>query len=1420
MRRRWFLCLVLAMASPVNAAELRLVGVLGNSGGDGDTLARFSGKPATGMGPVFDRQNTVWERGGSTQLNRYALDGRLLASFPLPDIHHRNRDQLTLVGDTLLLKLGKSLYRLPVSATAGTKPERLPGNAEVLSSSSFAGRAAIYDAGQVLWLDAKTGERTAIAKAASSVHFLFVDGDGTVFGFGNHQVQAWKEGQAITGYPRPFRGARPQKIGDFWYSHADHGTIFRYNAQFEPDPGVVAGGASGSFIGYLPRSVDITHGVGIVPIRDDLVAVSGFRGVVQILQWRENETQFEVVRRIGPLFGLEAVALDADGNIWTPFGSWRWSAAAETPLTQGDVMPSAVTQPVVVGGKSLCFVKQHYSYVLRAHGPLIDEHGWAHMETRGVKGLAFDQRPKGATGFTNLQGKRQLLVTDPTGKATVYTLLESGQISEDPVGTTNLPGLQHCTSLAWLEGHLLAADRGALVVFSQTAAGWEEKTRHPGYAAGGYVQSDGQRIVVSDVGEGRVQLFDSLDLSKPIATLAGLSTPTHVAVSGDRVVVYESGKQRLLKLEFGSLAPPQASPTVKSITVAPKSNEFRSVDFVEIGKPGGLPVAVAIREQKDGLLVALKVPDAATKVLLGAANDQQAYVAKGTQLRLPAGDRSNLRLAVSVNTPQQQERLRFVDGQPIHAPFSKDPQDWAPFDLNNYHEIVAERREQIRIEFQQPADGKATLVIENEAGQRIRNLVSGRSFGAGDQTVVWDGLDENGQLVAPGTYRWRGVAHPGIKPDFRMTFAGGREPVNARPWGPNHGLLHSAVSDGQHVYFAASVTEGGWALVALDADGKFVQGYEHQHGFGIEHDAIAVDDKYLYCAQDGFIWGGHHGIDWKSDQWKSTWNLTVVRYDLKSGRMVEFPKKQRAIVADTLEVGPGSLHPDLKSFNLGGLAAAGGRIYVGSRGKQAVLVFDSETGKQVDSIPMKNVRHLASDGDTVFAATDAGVFRVKDGQQLVKAGAMELSGLTIGPRGDLWVSDGQSHQIHRFTTRGELVETLGKPGGPYKGRYDPDRMVNPAGLTFGPEGKMWVTEKRWNPKRVLAWDLEKKSVVYEKFGIPHYGGDGSGFDPQNARRWIGLGCFWDVDLEAGTARPTHIMALEEAHFQYYHPQGYSFFREAGRTFLCARGKIALICEVLKDGTIREIAACCGTHHFAYGCNWKPPQAYIDAFYAKWPEKRKQEKPGKGGEGKPWAGRVAGVLWVDRNADGQTQQDEFTFTEEGVQFADGVWGHRQNGLTLRFPAAVGKQVKIVEIQPKGFLSNGIPDYPTLEDAVKNSALDVSLTPGYQRQGVSTAGDRFGRFVLNSAPELNAYDSQGKQLWTYPSDWSGVHGSHKAPLPETGVLQGALGILGMAPFDDQADVFFLNGNHGRCFLLTSDGIYLDEAFTDVRVSYLKK
>jgi hypothetical protein len=119
-----FTALLLASLTALHAAELRFAGTLGNS-----DVAQpvFAGKPAAGIGPVLDDESTLWERGGSNRLNRYALDGRLLARFEVPEGDERGNDQLTRVGGLLAPRLRKALYTLPTKAAPGTKPTRLKG---------------------------------------------------------------------------------------------------------------------------------------------------------------------------------------------------------------------------------------------------------------------------------------------------------------------------------------------------------------------------------------------------------------------------------------------------------------------------------------------------------------------------------------------------------------------------------------------------------------------------------------------------------------------------------------------------------------------------------------------------------------------------------------------------------------------------------------------------------------------------------------------------------------------------------------------------------------------------------------------------------------------------------------------------------------------------------------------------------------------------------------------------------------------------------------------------------------------------------------------------------------------------------------------------------------------------------------------
>jgi hypothetical protein len=138
--------------------------------------------------------------------------------------------------------------------------------------------------------------------------------------------------------------------------------------------------------------------------------------------------------------------------------------------------------------------------------------------------------------------------------------------------------------------------------------------------------------------------------------------------------------------------------------------------------------------------------------------------------------------------------------------------------------------------------------------------------------------------------------------------------------------------------------------------------------------------------------------------------------------------------------------------------------------------------------------------------------------------------------------------------------------------------------------------------------------------------------------------------------------------------------------------------------------------------------------------------------------------------------------------------------MRIQAKVAGKNVMVTLKPDGWWPGGAPKFPALNDAVK-AAVPIDL-PG--TAGVETTIDRFGTMIVNSDPEMRAFSPDGRLLWQYPNRWSGVHGSHAAPLPSPGELQGVLFFTGVAPLDDRADVMFMNGNHGRGFVMTTDEV----------------
>ncbi len=852
-------------------------------------------------------------------------------------------------------------------------------------------------------------------------------------------------------------------------------------------------------------------------------------------------------------------------------------------------------------------------------------------------------------------------------------------------------------------------------------------------------------------------------------------------------------------------------------------------DFLALGGPASPAVAFALKKEPRRLRLWVRAetlaPDARPAVRLGLAAGHKlvldakdadvssadgqvtfAFAVEADDLADRADDWNRLRMALAVRWPggpagtdRRRERFRHLDGRAPHAGLSTDPRDWAPLDIRDVATLVADRKSRIRLTLRQPIEGKATVAIEDLEGRRVRNLLAGESLPAGKHRVEWNALDDAGRLVAPGRYRWRSVHHPGIRPVYRMSYANGGE-TTLRPWGTNHGVFTDATTNGRKVFFAAPLTEGGHALVALDFDGNLLAGYRQIHGTGIHAVAAAADEEFFYAAHDGPAWGQR--VDRKKPGWRADVRITLTRFEIDSGKTVDFPGGKRFAVLEPYAWGPGSDNPGTREqLSLTGMALVGGRLYLASRASQALLVIDPATGKITGRLSLPKPGPVTAGDGFLLASSGGKIVRVKlpggGRKPVVDVPGLDPAGIATGPDGRIYVSDAATHTVKVFDAAGKAVRTLGIPGGAHAGAYVPERLVHPLGLVFA-GGRLWTTESRRNPKRIAAWDLESGKVVYQKYGCPPYGGPGASFDPEDASRWLGLGCQWRLDLGAGSASCTHV--LNE---RWQLRPRYRFVRADGRTFLLGFGKVIYVSEILPDGTLKDHAFLASTHRYCYHHHWDPPAAFVEAFRGAYPP------PEKGRALEP-SDKGPGVLWVDANGDGELQPGEMDFSTDCEHFAGGSWGHDQYDLTLRVPITMDGQRRIAVLAPDGFLPGGAPKYPGL-----NAACKAGVAIALARNEVDSAVDRFGNMVCNAEPAMKCFSPAGELLWTYPNRWVGVHGSHKAPLPRTGVLQGALFFLGMARLDDKADVFVLNGNHGRFFVMTSDGMYLDEMFKDVRV-----
>jgi hypothetical protein len=112
---------------------------------------------------------------------------------------------------------------------------------------------------------------------------------------------------------------------------------------------------------------------------------------------------------------------------------------------------------------------------------------------------------------------------------------------------------------------------------------------------------------------------------------------------------------------------------------------------------------------------------------------------------------------------------------------------------------------------------------------------------------------------------------------------------------------------------------------------------------------------------------------------------------------------------------------------------------------------------------------------------------------------------------------------------------------------------------------------------------------------------------------------------------------------------------------------------------------------------------------------------------------------------------------------------------------------------------------------------------QLRAVAKVGEYPSKIYLASGGQtivgspMAAVRDDGTVRWTYKDNWTDVHGSHYAPIPESDdLLVGTLSCIGTADTGGPlGKLFALNSNMGRLYVFTTDGMLAANVFQDTRI-----
>ncbi len=702
------------------------------------------------------------------------------------------------------------------------------------------------------------------------------------------------------------------------------------------------------------------------------------------------------------------------------------------------------------------------------------------------------------------------------------------------------------------------------------------------------------------------------------------------------------------------------------------------------------------------------------------------------------------------------------------------------------------------LDYKLPKEQVTSITLINSKGDLVRNIVAAQSRPAGQVTERWDGLDSAGRVLPPGDYTWKGVYHDPISAKHVLSVSNGGKPSYNTPdgkgaWGGDWGCPADVCFAGDRGLLVWDGSEAGTGLIGIDAKGA------KQWGYRIGGSFVATDGEWVFT---------YLGME-----------KQIRAYSVADGRQVNFLRGElwaehnAMLDGETKKAAAGKTAeptPKVAGTLCTGLAWMDGKLYVAHAAANEIAEYDAKQGKILRRLAVPGAGDLAAAGNgTLLVLANGAVHRltVADGKltPFITSNLEQPQAVAVATNGNVFVSNrGKLHNISVFSKDGAFMSSIGKPGSrqmdnplpasfgnvsPARaGKWDPDTVLNPAGLAVDGKGRLWVMEHDFSPKRVSVWDPVTGKLLDEKFG-PAFVSTPICMDPADPTRVYCQNVEWEVDLDKGISKPAAIMIEARGDTPYFWPHMVNnmvFTAKNGKQYMhaCATGPgVRGHFLWVRRGDHFEAAA--GIIHPFANLSWR-------AGAKDWQEFAKI----------PW------LFWEDSNGDGVIQQAE---SRETKMRANGA--HSTVDADLNFYGSSMYTVLYWQrLSPKTIQKNGVPLYDDTSfmqvDYGKDGyTYDLSVNPA-DGSVLFYAGSDIKNLDRTELWPISYWSKDGKRQWRYRVGcrW---HDMYEFPIPKAGELWGCTRNLGITDGITGYSCYF-----GQCQLLTTDGVPIGTVMKDGR------